>query len=130
MLIAKNDAYHKQLDFADAETGDVFWVVEHVPYSGTIKGVQKYTVTEIQSKWVLCLSDAGKKLKIKRSMLQENCYLENDPYFAEIKKTFAISSQVEMVRKLVKDHESRDFDQEVVDAILAWQKRVIMRQEQ
>ncbi|WP_264318908.1 hypothetical protein [Acidithiobacillus thiooxidans] len=41
MLIAKNDAYHKQLDFADAEIGDVFWVVEHVPYSGTIKGVQK-----------------------------------------------------------------------------------------
>ncbi|PKY11138.1 hypothetical protein B1757_06020 [Acidithiobacillus marinus] len=129
MLIAKNDAYHKQLDFADAETGDVFWIVEHVPYSGTIKGIQKYTVIEIHSKQVLCHSEAGKNLKIKRSSLQENCYLENDPYFAEIKKIFAISSQVEWVRKLIKDHESRDFDQEVVDAILAWHSRVEKRQE-
>ncbi|MBU2738917.1 hypothetical protein [Acidithiobacillus concretivorus] len=129
MLIAKNDAYHKQLDFADAEMGDVFWVVEHVPYSGTIKGVQKYTVTEIRSKLVICQSESSKPLKIKRSTLQENCYLENDPYFSDIQKTFEISSQVEWVRKLIKEHESRDFDQEVVDAILAWQRRVEMRRE-
>lgn len=129
MLIPQNDAYHKQLDFADAEIGDVFWVVEHVPYSGTIKGVQKYEVTEIRSKQVRCQSDTGKVLKIKRSTLQENCYLENDSYFVEIRKTFEISSQVEMVRKLVKEHESRDFDQEIVDAILAWQRRVEARRE-
>jgi hypothetical protein len=30
---------------------------------------------------------------------------------------------------LIKEHESRDFDQEVVDAILAWQRRVEMRRE-
>ncbi len=127
MLIAKNDAFNKELDFADAEPGDVFWTVEHVPYSGTIQGVHEYQVIEINSKQAICQSETGNPLKIKRSALQENCYLENDPYFVDIRKTLEISSQVELVRKLIKEHESRDFDQEVVEAIFAWQRRVAVR---
>ena len=38
MLIATGNAYGKYLDFADAEVGDRFWVVEHVPYSGAYSG--------------------------------------------------------------------------------------------
>ena len=56
MLIATGNAYGKYLDFADAEVGDRFWVVEHVPYSGT----------EINSKTVLCHAEEGKALKCPR----------------------------------------------------------------
>jgi hypothetical protein len=38
-----------------------------------------------------------------------------------------ISTQVQAVKKLVKEHETMDFDQEVIDAIMAWQKRVSAR---
>ena len=117
MLIATGNAYGKYLDFADAEVGDRFWVVEHVPYSGT----------EINSKTVLCHAEEGKALKLKRALPQENCYLDTDPYFQNIARTMQISTQVQEVKKLVKEHETMDFDQEVIDAVMAWQKRVSAR---
>ncbi|MBU2807678.1 hypothetical protein HF285_05205 [Acidithiobacillus ferrooxidans F221] len=127
MLIATGNAYGKYLDFADAEVGDRFWVVEHVPYSGTVKSVRAYSVTEINSKTVLCHAEEGKALKLKRALPQENCYLDTDPYFQNIARTVQISTQVQAVKKLVKEHETMDFDQEVIDAIMAWQKRVSAR---
>ncbi|WP_226822315.1 hypothetical protein [Acidithiobacillus ferridurans] len=66
MLIATGNAYGKYPDFADAEVGDRFWVVEHVPYSGTVKSVRAYSVTEINSKTVLCHAEEGKALKYPR----------------------------------------------------------------
>ncbi|MFA7495915.1 MAG: hypothetical protein AB7C98_03260 [Acidithiobacillus sp.] len=129
MLIAKNDAFSKQLDFADAEVGDRFWQVEHVPYSGTINGVHAYEVIEMTPKFAICHSQTGKKLKIKRAVPEVNGYLEGDPYFQDIWQTFQISNQVQLARKLIKEHESRDFDQEVIDAIMAWQQRVLARRE-
>ncbi|MDA8247077.1 hypothetical protein [Acidithiobacillus sp.] len=127
MLIATGNAYGKYLDFADAEVGDEFWVVEHVPYSGTITALRAYSVVEINSKTVLCHAEEGKPLKLKRALAQENCYLDTDPYFQNISRTWRINTQVQAAKQLVKEHEIMDFDQEVVDAIMAWQKRVSVR---
>ena len=127
MLIATGNAYGRYLDFADAEVGDRFWFVEHVPYSGTVKSVQAYSVAEIDSRTVLCHAEEGRTLKLKRALPQENCYLDTDPYFQNIAHTLQISTQVRAVKKLVKEHETMDFDQEVIDAIMAWQKRVLAR---
>ncbi|WP_291524609.1 hypothetical protein [Acidithiobacillus sp.] len=127
MLIATGNAYGKYLDFADAEVGDKFWVVEHVPYSGTVTALRAYTVAEINSKTVLCLAEEGKPLKLKRALPQENCYLDTDPYFQNISRTWQIHAQVQAAKQLVKEHETMDFDQEVIDAIMAWQKRVLAR---
>ncbi|MHB1320609.1 MAG: hypothetical protein ACYCY0_03470 [Acidithiobacillus ferrivorans] len=127
MLIATGNAYGKYLDFADAEVGDKFWLVEHVPYSGTIMALRAYTVAEINSKTVLCRAEEGKPRKLKRALPQENCYLDADPYFQNISRTWQINTQVQAAKQLVKEHEIMDFDQEVVDAIMAWQKRVSVR---
>ncbi|MHB1266485.1 MAG: hypothetical protein ACYCY2_02645, partial [Acidithiobacillus ferriphilus] len=69
----------------------------------------------------------GKPLKLKRALAQENCYLDTDPYFQNISRTWRINTQVQAAKQLVKEHEIMDFDQEVVDAIMAWQKRVSVR---
>jgi hypothetical protein len=127
MLIATGNAYGKYLDFADAEMGDKFWVVEHVPYSGTVTALRAYTVAEINSKTVLCRAEEGKPLKLKRALPQENCYLDADPYFQHISRTWQMNTQVQAAKQLVKERETMDFDQEVIDAIMAWQKRISAR---
>ncbi|MCK9188380.1 hypothetical protein [Acidithiobacillus sp.] len=127
MLIATGNAYGKYLDFADAEVGDRFWVVEHVPYSGTVTALRAYTVAEIRSKTVLCRAEDGKPLKLKRALPQENCYLDADPYFQNISRTWQMNTQVQAAKQLVKEHETIDFDQEVIDAIMAWRRRLLAR---
>ena len=124
MLIATGNAYGKYLDFADAETGDSFWYVEHAPYGGMVTALRVYTVTEIHSKIVRCTAAAGRPLRLKRALPQENCYLDGDPYFQNILRSFQISAQVQAVKQWVKECATMDFDQEVIDAIMAWQKRV------
>ena len=127
MLMATGNAYGKYLDFADAEPGDRFWRVEHAPYSGTVTALREYTVAEVQAKTVRCTAEAGKPLKLKRALPQENCYLDADPYFQDISRSFQISTQVQKVKQWVKECETMDFDQEVIDAILAWRERVAAR---
>ena len=127
MLMATGNAYGKYLDFADAEMGDHFWYVEHAPYSGTVTALREYAVAEVHSKTVWCTAEEGKPLKLKRALPQENCYLDADPYFQDILRSFQISTQVQRVKQWVKECETMDFDQEVIDAILAWRERVAAR---
>ena len=96
-------------------------------HSGTVTALRAYTVAEINSKTVLCCAEEGKPLKLKRALPQENCYLDADPYFQNISRTWQIHTQVQAAKQLVKEHETMDFDQEVIDAIMAWQKRVLAR---
>ncbi|OYV73788.1 MAG: hypothetical protein B7Z70_12835, partial [Acidithiobacillus ferrivorans] len=57
----------------------------------------------------------------------ENCYLDADPYFQHISRTWQMNTQVQAAKQLVKERETMDFDQEVIDAIMAWQKRMLAR---
>ncbi|MGC9239918.1 MAG: hypothetical protein ACP5D5_09675, partial [Acidithiobacillus sp.] len=118
MLTERGDAVYRFLDFTEAEPGDRFYRVTHLPYSDTVRSIDLCEVSEVRGKRVVCRPlDSEKSWIFFQRVEQQHYYLPEDPFLLDLLQKGAMIRRIEQAKKWIKAAEIQDFDEILLQAI-------------
>jgi hypothetical protein len=114
------------------EAGDTFVLVSNAPYSSPPRpcSICSYTVHKVGPRDIVCKNVKGDELRLKRKLSQYGVYYANDPALIPIRDSIRLAGRRNRAQKVLSTHGKETWDDELIEAVVAFGRRVQDTQEQ